>query len=271
MVNYLDANAATHTGLAYVQNDGVVVMKVDNSTDLPNGSPRNSIRISSKKSYDGGLFIFDILNAPYGCGVWPAFWTVGPNWPNGGEIDIFEGVHLGPTNQMTLHTQVGCATDISSAAPSAFRTASSASTVGTTDCGPSPTNGGCYFIDKSSTSYGEALNSSGGAVIAMEWTAHGVKIWNFPRGHVPRDITLQTPIPALWPQTYLKAAWASTSCPTTKYFKQHSITIDTTLCGDWAGATYSRAGCPGTCAEHVMTGANFANAAWKINSVSIYK
>jgi hypothetical protein len=122
-------------------------------------------------------------------------YRVGPNWPNGGdyipylyatlflmvypctgEIDIFEGVHLGPTNQMTLHTQVGCATDISSAAPSAFRTASSASTVGTTDCGPSPTNGGCYFIDKSSTSYGETLNSSGGAVIAMEWTAHGVKI-----------------------------------------------------------------------------------------------
>ena len=23
-----------------------------------------------------------------GCGTWPAFWLVGPNWPNGGEIDV---------------------------------------------------------------------------------------------------------------------------------------------------------------------------------------
>ena len=200
-----------------------------------------------------------------------------------GEIDIFEGVHLGPTNQMTLHTQDGCATDISNTTPSTYRTLLSASASGTTDCGPSPTNGGCYFIDKSNTTYGEALNASGGAVIAMEWTAYGIKICtfaifqllkldcalrlfisfpmagNFPRGHVPRDVTLLAPIPALWPQTYLKAAWASTTCPTAKYFKQHSIVIDTTLCGDWAGATYSSAGCPGTCAEHVMTGANFAS------------
>ena len=41
IVNYLDADTATHTGLAYVQNDGVVVIKVDNTTNLPNGTPRN--------------------------------------------------------------------------------------------------------------------------------------------------------------------------------------------------------------------------------------
>jgi hypothetical protein len=28
-------------------------------------------------------------------------WTVGDNWPQGGEIDIIEGVNMGNTNQMT--------------------------------------------------------------------------------------------------------------------------------------------------------------------------
>lgn len=25
---------------------------------------------------------------PFGCGTWPAYWLVGPNWPSGGEIDV---------------------------------------------------------------------------------------------------------------------------------------------------------------------------------------
>jgi hypothetical protein len=62
-------------------------------------------------------------------GTWPAFWyanytsahtfdpadwsfcfsyrTVGPNWPHGGEIDIFEGVHENTRNQATFHTADG--------------------------------------------------------------------------------------------------------------------------------------------------------------------
>lgn len=46
-----------------------------------------SVRISSKKLYNGGLFIADFWSTPHGCSTWPAWWSVGPNWPNGGEID----------------------------------------------------------------------------------------------------------------------------------------------------------------------------------------
>jgi hypothetical protein len=69
-----------------------------------------SVRITSQKSYNGGLFVIDASNMPVGCSTWPSFWTVGPNWPSAGEIDIVEGVNNQATNQMTLHsgTSQGC-------------------------------------------------------------------------------------------------------------------------------------------------------------------
>jgi len=34
------------------------------------------VRISSKTTYNKGLFIFDVKHSPYGCGTWPALWLV---------------------------------------------------------------------------------------------------------------------------------------------------------------------------------------------------
>ena len=55
-------------------------MGVDHTNVTPNGRP--SVRLTSKKSYDSGLVILDLAHMPVGCGTWPAFWTVGPNWPD---------------------------------------------------------------------------------------------------------------------------------------------------------------------------------------------
>jgi len=51
----------------------------------------------------------------------------------------------------------------------------------------------------------------------------------------------------------------------------HSIVFDITFCGDWAGSSYLTSGCPGTCSERLMSGANFVNASWSINSLKVYK
>ncbi len=99
-------------------------MGVDSSTTLdPNGGVgRKSVRITSKASFTHGLIISDIGHMPGGiCGTWPARtyptrvnlcmcaydiidWTLGPNWPSNGEIDIIEGVNNAATNLMSLHT-----------------------------------------------------------------------------------------------------------------------------------------------------------------------
>jgi len=108
-VNYTDRATAFADGLAYVTSDDIVVMKGDNTTWLASGQNRNSVRISSYKQYNTGLFILDLDMAPWGCGVWPAWWTVGGGqWPYTGEIDIIEGVHDNEHNQVTWHTGPNC-------------------------------------------------------------------------------------------------------------------------------------------------------------------
>lgn len=70
---YLDRQTATSTGLVSVIN-GVARWGVDNQTILTTSGPgRNSVRISSKKSWTHGLFIADVAHMPGTiCGVWPA-------------------------------------------------------------------------------------------------------------------------------------------------------------------------------------------------------
>jgi hypothetical protein len=64
----------------------------------PDARGRDSVRITSWKSYDDSVIVLDLEHMPEGCSTWPAFWTLskaGP-WPNGGEIDIVEGAYLEP-------------------------------------------------------------------------------------------------------------------------------------------------------------------------------
>ena len=78
-VDYVDQPTANRTGLIESTSSSVY-MGVDHTNVTPNGRP--SVRITSNKSYNHGLIVLDLEHMPYGCGTWPAFWTVGPNWPN---------------------------------------------------------------------------------------------------------------------------------------------------------------------------------------------
>jgi len=84
-VQYVDQSTASSNGYINVSSSSVYIGT--DYTHTASASGRQSVRLTSNKAYDSGLIILDLAHMPGGiCGTWPAFWTVGPNWPAGGEI-----------------------------------------------------------------------------------------------------------------------------------------------------------------------------------------
>lgn len=262
-VDYTDAPTANLTSLAGYSGNAVY-LGVDHTTVNPAGG-RASVRLESTKQYTQGLFIADIQHMPGAeCGVWPAFWTFGPNWPSSGEIDIIEGVNMQTTNAMTLHTADGCTvTNVGSKIGTVLATANCNAGNGNLGCGQdTTTNGG----------YGNSFNAGGGGVYAMDWTSSAISIYFFPRNAIPADITAGKPNPASWGPA--QATFTGASCDIDAHFKNHKIVFNTTFCGDWAGSVWGSqcSSKAATCEAYVAQNpAAFSEAYWLINSVKVYK
>ncbi|KAK5011729.1 glycoside hydrolase family 16 protein [Cryomyces antarcticus] len=267
-VHYVDAQVATSAqyNLTYASSSSAV-LRVD-TTDTNANTGRYSVRVSSKKQYNSGLFVFDILNTPYGCSTWPALWLTDPaNWPAHGEIDVVEAVNGATTgNQMTLHTSDGCNMD---------RKRKETGTVLTKNCwNGTDSNAGCGVQGPQDT-YGAALNSNGGGIYAMEWRSDGIRVWFFPRTSIPTDLVSSndaSPDPSSWGTAL--ADFPSTDCDISSHFKNQSIIANIDLCGTWAGQTSvynTQDGCPGTCTEFVTSNATaFETAYWEWASWRVY-
>lgn len=192
------------------------------------------MRLESKKTYNSGLFIFDVKHTPYACGAWPALWlTDSANWPDHGEIDVLESINQGTAgNAMTLHTSGSC-----SMAVKRQQTGSS----NQDDCDHSVNkNAGCGVTQPAST-FGPTLNSAGGAVVAVEWRAAGIRMWQFARSAVPADIGGKKPNPAAWGTA--TADFPSTDCDIGSHFKNNSIVVNIDLCGDLVYGSWDKSGC----------------------------
>ncbi|KAF8264596.1 concanavalin A-like lectin/glucanase domain-containing protein [Lactarius quietus] len=254
-VNYVGLAEARAKNLTYVEN-GAFFMRADDVTIVPaSARGRDSIRISSQTA------------------TWPAFWTLsqaGP-WPNGGEIDVIEGVNLNTHNQATLHTTPNCTMP-----PDQWREPQTGETANT-NCDTSVNfNSGCGVIfsdpSPSCTSYGAPFNQAGGGYFVMYRATDSVKIWFFPRdGYVPEfgqpiypDFTWGSPAAnfPFYPQY----------CDYDTHFNAHEMVFDLTFCGDWAGNVWSTSGCgSGTCPDFVNNNPSaFAEAYWEINSLRVY-
>lgn len=276
-VQYVDQGTAQSAGLIQINSNGNAVMRVETTPQVQTN--RQSVRITTQATFNGGLVVMDAVHMPTGCGTWPAFWTNGPNWPAGGEIDIIEGVNNYTNNQATIHTNPGCIL------PSTTSTSlnMSGTLVASTDCSVVSTgNQGCGIRSNSSNSFGSGFNGIGGGVYAMLWDNSGIKVYFFPRGSIPSDISAGAPQPQNWPAPM--ANWPSTDCNPYQYFNTHSAIFDTTLCGDWASAVWSGTGVPGqsvscaqqtgfsTCSAFVQaSGGSFSEAYWEVSSVKIYQ
>lgn len=266
-VTYLDKTSAESAGLVKVNDGGSVYIGVDHNTTLSTtGKGRDSVRIGSKKYYDHSLVIADIAHMPGSiCGSWPAFWSVGKNWPSDGEIDIIEGVNLQDHNEIVMHTAGTCS----------ITDTGMTGSVNATGCGEDLGTVGCV-IEGQTGSYGTSFNKQGGGIYAMQWTEQFVKIWFFPRASIPTSITNGAPDVS---QFGTPMALVEDSCDVASSFKAQSFVFDVTFCGDWAGGVYGQSGCPmsgsdssSSCINYVAKNpAAFEQTYWEINSVKIYQ
>ncbi|KZT67660.1 glycoside hydrolase family 16 protein [Daedalea quercina L-15889] len=276
-VDYVDGSSAQSANLTGINSAGNAYMKVD-TTPVVSGT-RQSVRITTDFTYTQALVVLDAVHMPTGCGTWPAFWSNGPNWPAGGEIDIVEGVNTYTNDQVTLHTNTGCTLPSTDASTLGI----AGTLVSSQDCSVAGTGDtGCGVRSTSTTSFGPGFNSMGGGVYAMKWDDTGITVHFFPRASIPSDITSGAPDPSAWDTPI--ANFPSSSCNTTEFFYDHSAIFDTTLCGAWAGDGWNSSGVPGqetscasttntaTCAEYVLNnGAAFDEAYWEVKSVKIYQ
>ncbi|KAF9456885.1 glycoside hydrolase family 16 protein [Collybia nuda] len=225
-VIWLNKDDAFSQGLAYVNTAGNAILKVDNMHDVQYLQKRNSIRITTQAAYAvGSLWITDIAHIPFGCSVWPAFWTKGPTWPDNGEIDIMEAINLMDHNQMALHTTPGC---VHTTPPNQMGTSAEV------DCSqPS----GCVVAETAPNSFGPGFAAAGGGVFATQFDVSGIYIWFWSRPNIPPSITQASSTSPMdvsqWGPP--SASYPSTSCDITKFFSPQNLVFDITLCGIWAG------------------------------------
>ncbi|KFY62998.1 hypothetical protein V496_04270 [Pseudogymnoascus sp. VKM F-4515 (FW-2607)] len=282
-VDYKGQAAAKSQGLISVNALGQAYLGVDSKTVLTNLNQRGraSVRVESKKLYNGGLFIADIAHMPSSvCGVWPAFWTSGQqNWPNDGEIDIIENINEAQQNAVTLHTGTTDCT-ISKAAQGGSLVTSHCSNY-FADHVTQWENQGCSVDSTDSkNNYGDSFNSVGGGIYALEWTGTTIKVWNFPRASADGiDALSAHPDPTKWRKATITTVGGS--CDVKKLFKNHNLIIDTTFCGDYAGqdvfwkATTCYKSNPtkyASCASYVAANpSKYKDAYWLINGVKVYQ
>ncbi|KAH9482161.1 putative glycosidase C21B10.07 [Psilocybe cubensis] len=274
-VTYLDQPGAQTKGLTFINAAGNAVIKVDNTSTLApplaqgDVVNRDSIRLTSIDTYGiGSLIIIDVLHLPYGCSVWPSFWTYGmqEEWPNAGEIDIIEGINNMQHNQIALHTPTGCFQ-----APNPPQSGTTLET----DCS---TDRGCIVAETKPNSFGPGFAQAGGGVYAVQMDTSGIYVWFWSRPDVPMNIQTATSTDKMSLSTWgmPSAAYPVSACNVTQYFPPQNLVLLTSLCGAWAAVPdiyQSTCKTPtGSCFFDNVLGppSNFDEAYWEVKYVRTY-
>lgn len=237
------------------------------------------------------------------------------NWPSGGEIDIVEGANdQGPTNLASLHTSDGCSipggigygnrTSVDAATKNATSLTSGtirldSGTTQATYCTGQP---GCSVRFSGANSYASSFNDNGGGwfVMTRDTVAggSGISVYFWPASASPPNlIASSTAAPYLViPDVNASASsnslttssegqnWGypaahfpnnASTCDMQKYYGQHEIIINLSLCGDWAGETFGQvSACQQTgvsCEAFVaLNPSAFTNARWEIDYLRVY-
>ncbi|KAJ7647389.1 glycoside hydrolase family 16 protein [Roridomyces roridus] len=268
-VNYVDQNTAVNLNLSVASNTSFLMRADYRELVPPAESGRKSVRISSPLAYSDSVMVLDLWHMPTGCGTWPAWWTVsqaGP-WPQGGEIDIIEGVNKNTQNLGSLHTTPNC---------NMTQTRNQRGQTVSTTCDASFNyNQGCG-VDFKPDSYGPGFNEGGGGWYAMQRSSCGIYMWFWARNdttvpiEVSQGLSTVNPDPRNWGTP--DAAFPTDECDYASHFNAHSIIFDLTFCGDWAGSPSAWTDCgPSSCSDFVRNNpSNFTEAYWEIAALRVY-
>lgn len=265
-VRYRNQADAESLGLISTSNGQIYLGADSNSTYDPDGKGRDSIRITSKATYNQGLMVAEFSHMPVqACGAWPAFWSFADPWLTSGEIDYYEGWNLMGYNRMAMHTNETIAGSCT------LSTAGIAGTVMTQECVQTDGGSGCGVQDDSGV-----WGSTAGATFAMEWTDSAIKIWNWLPSAVPSDITAGSPDPSSgdWGQPTLLVE--QSSCDLSSSFANQQLVFNIDFCGDTAGSpTFWNATCSAfgdSCASYVAgTPSAFSELYFMIEGIRFYE
>ncbi|KAI0315870.1 concanavalin A-like lectin/glucanase domain-containing protein [Amylostereum chailletii] len=275
-VNYVDKNTALSNGLVSVTGSNFTLGADSHNVVSGSARGRDSVRIESQKTYGTHVSVYNVAHMPKGCGTWPAIWEVGSNWPNGGEVDILEGVNgqassvssdsvvtrisndcwtgrlgLGrigsecryashqqrmPDVTSSLREMLGY---VLSCSRLSFRSnAGARSLVKNNDCASGTTNTGCGVDFAGDNTFGHAFNVNDGGFYAMERTNAVVNVWFWARDDpkTPQDVLNGAQTVDTGNWGTPDALFPNTNCDIASHFDDHKIVINLTFCGDWAGS-----------------------------------
>jgi len=291
-VDYVNYSTASIAGLVNATAERVY-MGADTTTVITRSAAarrrgprgRRSVRITSRKTYNSGLFVVRLDHMPTGCGVWPAFWMYGEDpqhiWPRWGEFDIIEGVHRANRTMTTLHTTAAC---------NQRRVRSGNQFTGKWERGLDRNADNCDVHAKGQWgnqgcsqegpdgSVGAPFNRAGGGTFAAEWDPEGghfrTWFWSALEG-LPADLQSHAPNPDSWGRPYSFFELSDEHC-SKDHFKNMRLVFDITFCGDLGVPTFAQ-GCPEvarrmTCEEWVdKHPEEFKEAYWSIRGLDVYR
>lgn len=195
---------------------------------------RMTARVESKASWKNFLSIFKFSHVPYGCGVWPALFTLANQgeWPNGGELDMLEYVNM-DVSKASFHTGGSCTLD--SSAVNQYGSMPDRNRMDY-DCVTNyPDRLGCA-PNKWMKSAQSWAHSPG--VLATQWTDKFIKLFYIPEHEIPQDIKDEAPHPEDWNRWLFSYFPLSDSC----YVAAQKLMMQINFCGDWAGKVWSADG-----------------------------
>ncbi|KAH7101771.1 concanavalin A-like lectin/glucanase domain-containing protein [Auriculariales sp. MPI-PUGE-AT-0066] len=218
---------------------GNVKLAVDPTPKIEFNQKRWSMRLESKHLYGlGTVFVFDAAHMPFGCSVWPAYWTSSVDWPNGGEIDIMEQVNKRTTNQMVRIPENPCTSGREYHRKVILPNCQK----------QGENNSGCSTSDPRTTSFGEGFNSGGGGIWVTEFAETAISIWFFPRSEVPEALSAKTNATTIDTSTLgtpVAQLASGSNCDIKSNFDPQKVIINISLCGNFAGKTevLNQSGC----------------------------